>query len=77
MTFNQNVNRIGFACKFAEINKKGEIASVEGMNTGGTTMAWANRQSRRVAEEKIDRKSTRLNSSHNTRDNTSRMPSSA
>jgi len=53
MTFNQNVNRIGFACKFAEINKKGEIASVEGLNTGGTTMAWANRQSRRVAEEKI------------------------
>jgi len=53
MTFNQNIKRIGFACKFAEINKKGEIASVEGLNTGGTTMAWANRQSRRVAEEKI------------------------
>jgi UV DNA damage repair endonuclease len=53
MTFNQKVKRIGFACKFAEINKKGEIASVEGLNTGGTTMAWANRQSRRVAEEKV------------------------
>jgi len=53
MTFNQNIKRIGFACKFAEINKKGEISSVEGLNTGGTTMAWANRQSRRVAEEKI------------------------
>jgi UV DNA damage repair endonuclease len=53
MTFNQNIKRIGFACKFAEINKKGEIASVEGLNTGGTTLAWANRQSRRIAEEKV------------------------
>jgi len=53
MTFNPNIKRIGFACKWAEINKKGEIASTEGLNTGGTTMAWANRQSRRVAEEKI------------------------
>jgi len=50
---NQSIKRIGFACKWAEINQKGEIASVEGLNTGGTTMAWANRQSRSVAEEKI------------------------
>jgi len=50
---NQSIKRIGFACKWAEINKKGEIASVEGLNTGGTTMAWANRQSRSVAEEKV------------------------
>jgi UV DNA damage endonuclease len=48
------IKRIGFACKFAEINKKGEISSVEGLNTGGTTMAWAKRQtSRQVVEEKI------------------------
>ena len=47
------IKRIGFACKFAEINKKGEIASVEGLNTGGTTLAWARRQTRSVAEEKI------------------------
>lgn len=53
MIFNQNIKRIGFACKWAEINKKGEIVSTEGLNTGGTTMAWANRQSRRVAEEKV------------------------
>lgn len=53
MTFNQNIKRIGFACKWAEINKKGEIASTEGLNTGGTTKAWAERQSRRVAEEKV------------------------
>lgn len=48
------IKRIGFACKWAEINKKGEIASAEGLNTGGTTMAWANRQtSRQVVEDKI------------------------
>lgn len=48
------IKRIGFACKFAEINKKGEISSVEGLNTGGTTMAWAKRQtSRKIVEEKI------------------------
>lgn len=47
------IKRIGFACKFAEINKKGEIASVDGLNTGGTTLAWAKRQTRSVAEDKI------------------------
>jgi len=50
---NQSIKRIGFACKWAEVNKKGEIASVEGLNTGGTTMAWAKRNSRSVVEEKI------------------------
>jgi UV DNA damage repair endonuclease len=47
------VKRIGFACKFAEINKKGEISSVEGLNTGGTTMAWGKRNKRDVVEQKI------------------------
>jgi UV DNA damage repair endonuclease len=50
---NQNVKRIGFACKLAEINKKGEIASIEGFNTGGTTLAWAKRNKRDVVEQKI------------------------
>ena len=50
---NQNIKRIGFACKWAEINKKGEISSVEGLNTGGTTQAWAKRNKRDVVEEKI------------------------
>lgn len=45
--------RIGFACKFAEINKKGEISSVEGLNTGGTTLAWAKRNTRSAVEQKI------------------------
>jgi UV DNA damage repair endonuclease len=45
--------RVGFACKWAEINKKNEIASAEGLNTGGTTMAWAKRNNRAQVEEKI------------------------
>lgn len=53
-SFNTTTKRIGFACKWAEINKKGEIASTEGLNTGGTTMAWAKRQtSRQAVEDKI------------------------
>jgi UV DNA damage endonuclease len=50
---NKLTKRIGFACKWAEINKKGEIASVEGLNTGGTTLAWAKRNNRSLVEEKI------------------------
>ena len=50
---NQSIKRIGFACKWAEINKKGEIASVEGLNTGGTTLAWAKRNNRNMVEQKI------------------------
>jgi UV DNA damage repair endonuclease len=52
-SFDITTKRIGFACKFAEINKKGEITSVEGLNTGGTTQAWAKRNKRDVVEEKI------------------------
>ena len=47
------VKRIGFACKFSEVNHKGEVVSVPELNTGGTTLAWAKRQSRAVAEEKV------------------------
>ena len=63
---NQNVKRIGFACKWAEINKKGEIASVEGLNTGGTTMAWAKRNTRATVETKIiDVAKTNIVNTHN------------
>ena len=50
---NNDIKRIGFACKWAEINKKGEIASAAGLNTGGTTLAWARRNPRHKVEEKI------------------------
>lgn len=49
----KNIKRIGFACKFAEINKKGLMESVQGLNTGGTTLAWLGRQKREVAEQKL------------------------
>lgn len=52
-SFDTATKRIGFACKFAEINKKGEIASVDGLNTGGTTLAWAKRNNRNIAETKL------------------------
>ena len=52
-TFNHNIKRIGFACKWAEINKKGEISSTEGLNTGGTTYAWAKRNTRNTVEDKL------------------------
>ena len=51
---NQSIKRIGFACKWAELNSKGEITSTEGLNTGGTTHAWAKRQtSRQAVEDKL------------------------
>lgn len=52
-TFNHNIKRVGFACKWAEINHKGEIVSSEGLNTGGTTYAWAKRNTRSTVEYKI------------------------
>jgi len=63
---NQTIKRIGFACKWAEINKKGEIASAEGLNTGGTTMAWARRNNSTVVEEKIlDVAKRNIDNTHN------------
>ena len=50
---NQNIKRIGFACKWSEINKKGEISSVEGLTTGGTTLTFLTRVKREVAEQKM------------------------
>jgi UV DNA damage repair endonuclease len=45
--------RIGFACKFSQLNAKGVIESVPELNTRGTTVAWLNRQSKHVAEERL------------------------
>lgn len=53
MTTNSDIHRLGFACKWAEINHKNEITSTEGLNTGGTTYAWAKRNTRRKVEEKL------------------------
>ena len=48
-----NIKRIGFACKFSALDHKGEIVSIPELNTSGTTVAWLNRQSREVAEQKL------------------------
>jgi UV DNA damage repair endonuclease len=64
-SFDLTTKRIGFACKFAEINKKGEIASVDGLNTGGTTLAWARRNNRSTVEDKLlDVAKTNINNTH-------------
>ena len=52
-SFDMSVHRIGFACKWAEINKKNEIVSTLGLNTGGTTVSWLKRQNADVAEQKL------------------------
>ena len=49
----ENIKRIGFACKWSEIDPKKGVVSVEGLNTGGTTLTWLKRQAREVAEQKL------------------------
>jgi UV DNA damage repair endonuclease len=53
MTTLQHISRIGFCCKFVERHPKKGIQSVEGMNTGSTTVAWLSRQKREAAERKL------------------------
>jgi UV DNA damage endonuclease len=67
MSFNSNIQRIGFACKWAEINKKGEIVSEESTKTGGTTHAWAKRQSSRstVETKLIESAKRNITNTHN------------
>ena len=45
--------KIGFACKFSELDNKGQVASVPELNTRTTTISWLNRQTRDVAEDKL------------------------
>lgn len=47
------IKRIGFACKFSELDAKGQVVSVPNLNTGTTTVAWLNRQSRAAAEQRL------------------------
>jgi len=50
---NQSIKRIGFACKFSEIDPKKGVVSIPELNTGGTTLTWLSRQTRDVAEQKL------------------------
>ena len=52
MIFNNDIKRIGFACKWVEEHPKKGIVSVEGLNTGGTTLTWL-RNNRDKAEDKM------------------------
>jgi len=47
------IKKIGFACKFSELDPKKGIISIPEYNTGGTTVAWLNRQSKSIAEQKL------------------------
>lgn len=46
-SFDTTIRRVGFACKWAAIGKRGLVESVDGFNTGTTTYAWAKRQATR------------------------------
>jgi UV damage endonuclease UvdE len=45
--------KIGFACKISEFNSKQEVVSIPEYNSKSTTVAWLNRQSKDIAEEKL------------------------
>ena len=47
------IPRIGFACKYSELDAKGQPASVPELNLKGTTMAWLKRQTASVADDKM------------------------
>lgn len=47
------INKIGFACKWSEINQKNQVVSVPELNYCGTTNTWLKRQTRDIAEQKL------------------------
>jgi UV DNA damage repair endonuclease len=47
------IKRIGFACKWSEYDSKNRIVAVENLNFKTTTIAWLNRQTRDVAEQRL------------------------
>ncbi len=47
--FNQNIQRIGFACKIQDSHDK----ATPGLNSGTTTITWLNNQPKQKAEERL------------------------
>ncbi len=47
------MGRIGFCCKYVAPHPKKIFESVEGYNTGTTTAAWLNRQTREAGEQRL------------------------
>ena len=48
-----NTKRVGFACKLSEFHPTKGVISIPECNVNTTTVAWLNRQSRDVAEQKL------------------------
>lgn len=46
-------NRLGFACKFSEIDAKGNVVGVPELQGRTTTITWLNRQTKDVAVERL------------------------
>ena len=46
--------RIGFACKLSELDSKKQVQSIESCNAKTTTISWLNRQTKAVAESKLE-----------------------
>ena len=47
------IGRVGFCCKYVEPHPKKIFESVDGLNTGTTTISWLKRQTRDAAEQKL------------------------
>jgi len=47
------IGKVGFCCKYVEPHPKKIFESVDGLNTGTTTISWLKRQTRDVAEQKL------------------------
>jgi UV DNA damage endonuclease len=47
------MGRVGFCCKYVAPHPKKIFESVEGYNTGTTTISWLKRQTRNVAEQRL------------------------
>jgi len=52
--FNQAIKRIGYACKTSRISEKNKLESIPELNFKTTTVAWLNRQTTRVAEQRLE-----------------------
>jgi len=47
------MGRVGFCCKYVQPHPKKVFESVDGFNTGTTTISWLKRQTRDVAEQRL------------------------
>jgi UV DNA damage endonuclease len=68
--------KIGFACKYVQETSKG-VVNVPELNMGTTTIAWLNRQTRAVAEQKLtDLMKSNLTATYKLVERVSQLPES-